>query len=65
VLIVEDNGVGLPSEPGAIKGMGIRTMNYRARLIGATLEMHRRPNGGTRVALSIPKNNRAATCEGA
>jgi len=65
VLTVQDNGVGLPSEPGASKGMGIRTMNYRAHLIGATLEMQRRPNGGTRVALSIPKNDRTAMGEGA
>jgi nitrate/nitrite-specific signal transduction histidine kinase len=40
-------------------------MNYRAHLIGATLEMQRRPNGGTRVALSIPKNDRTAMGEGA
>lgn len=65
VLTVQDNGVGLPDEPDTSKGMGIRTMTYRAGLIGATLEMQHRQNGGTRVTLSIRKNHRVALREGA
>ena len=35
-------------------GQGMRTMRYRAELIGATLEVGRRIIGGTRVAVSMP-----------
>lgn len=35
-------------------GLGIRSMRYRAELIGASLEVAQRSNGGTRVAVSLP-----------
>ena len=53
---MNDNGVGFPEEPGQNKGMGINSMNYRARMIGATLAVRRDPNGGTAVVLSVPRD---------
>ncbi|MFN3408659.1 MAG: PAS domain-containing sensor histidine kinase [Limisphaerales bacterium] len=47
-LIVRDNGTGF--QPGSPRsGMGIRIMRYRAKVIGATLDVHSRPGEGTEV----------------
>lgn len=35
-------------------GLGMRTMRYRAELIGASFEVAARDSGGTRVAVSLP-----------
>lgn len=51
-LTVEDNGQGLPPEADRHRGMGIKIMNYRARTIGALLNLRRAPGGGTRVMCS-------------
>jgi signal transduction histidine kinase len=48
LLMVRDNGRGLPNPRPAGPGMGLRIMNYRARMIGATLEVHS-SNRGTEV----------------
>jgi signal transduction histidine kinase len=53
-LSVSDDGVGLPERLPQDKGMGLRIMNYRANLIGATLQVGRGPAGGTRVVCSLP-----------
>lgn len=55
VLEVDDDGVGLPGGNGRRSGSaGIRGMQERALLIGAQLEVGRRPEGGTRVRLVLP-----------
>lgn len=48
-LAVVANGGALPEgwRAGATKGMGLRTMNYRARAIGATLVLRNGDAGGT------------------
>lgn len=46
VLTVEDDGVGLPPADGR-RGMGINLMLYRARTIGASLEIRGGAAGGT------------------
>jgi len=46
-LEVADDGQGIREYRGS--GLGLRSMRYRAGLIGATLEVARRPEGGTRV----------------
>lgn len=51
-LEVEDDGRGLPEEPGG-DGMGLRLMAFRARMIGAALEIKGAPGAGTRVALTL------------
>ncbi len=53
VLTVTDDGVGLPDRTDATKGMGLRIMEYRARMIGAELRLGRNPGGGTVVECSF------------
>jgi PAS domain S-box-containing protein len=38
-LTVEDDGCGLPQKTGKAAGMGLRVMNYRASMIGATVSV--------------------------
>ncbi len=49
VLSVQDNGVGLVRAPGKGRGMGIAIMKYRARMIGAEVQVRPRAGGGTEV----------------
>ena len=56
VLRVIDNGVGFPSEPKTKRGLGVHIMGYRARLIGARLEIDSPKEGGTRVSCYLPDN---------
>lgn len=51
-LIVSDDGVGLPSDFGARKGLGLEIAETLARQLGGTLEM--RSGRGTTMALIIP-----------
>ena len=46
---VTDDGVGLPAELDETQGWGIRIMNYRARMIGASLYVERAADEGTTV----------------
>jgi two-component system, LuxR family, sensor kinase FixL len=55
ILEVLDNGIGMvepygnPSHARNDGGMGMRTMKYRAGMIGGTLQIDRRRSGGTSV----------------
>jgi len=49
LLNIHDDGVGFAQEADAQTGMGIRIMQYRARVIGATLNLQSRPGLGTDV----------------
>lgn len=53
-LSVEDDGAGIPLDGTTNPGMGLRVMDYRARLIGATLEVGPRVGGGTIVLCKLP-----------
>ncbi len=55
VLTIKDDGIGLPKAPDRASGMGWQTMHYRARMIGATLEVRRAPEGGTVVTCTLLK----------
>jgi len=46
-LSVQDDGIGFAPPPGGHTGMGIRIMHYRARVIGATLNLQSQPGSGT------------------
>ena len=59
-LRVLDNGVGFPEKLGPDRGMGVRIMHYRARVIGALLEIRRRPEGGTLITCTLPRKSAAA-----
>jgi PAS domain S-box-containing protein len=54
-LSVEDDGRGL--DPGVRKstGMGLRIMNHRARLVGASLEVQSVEPSGLRIECTVPK----------
>jgi signal transduction histidine kinase len=50
-----DDGCGIADAAATEdSGLGMRTMRYRAELIGASLEIAARNCGGTRVAVSLP-----------
>lgn len=54
LLSIKDNGVGLPEDYRNRDGIGLHTMAYRARAIGGSLTVARRPQGGTAVACVFP-----------
>ena len=49
VLTVADNGPGFRLDGAPRSGMGIRIMRYRARVIGATLDLKSEPGKGTQL----------------
>jgi PAS domain S-box-containing protein len=49
LLAISDNGIGFQSPVQSATGMGLRTMHYRAGMIGATLLVQAQAKGGTRV----------------
>ena len=56
-LHIHDDGCGL-ADHFPSRGMGIRIMHYRARRIGAALDIQRADPVGTRVTISFNQNNR-------
>nr|HQH73679.1 histidine kinase [bacterium] len=46
-------GAGIPESVENRAGMGLRIMEYRARMIDATLEIRRHPEGGTIVTCAF------------
>ena len=55
-LTIQDDGVGLPPASWKRDGMGLQTMNYRARAIGASLDVRHETRGGTTVICAWPRN---------
>lgn len=53
-LRVRDNGIGFSPEADS-HGLGLRTMEQRARLIGGRLRVQTRPGAGVEVICSVPK----------
>jgi len=54
-LSVADNGRGFNGTPPSSTSMGLGTIRYRARLLGASCEIHSKPEGGgTIVRCSLP-----------
>ncbi|RYD79706.1 MAG: response regulator [Verrucomicrobiaceae bacterium] len=54
-LTIEDDGLGLPEEASDRPGMGLQVIQYRARLIGARVEIHSKADEGVRIVCTIPK----------
>jgi signal transduction histidine kinase len=54
LLSIWDNGVGFTDDDRNHDGIGLHTMDYRARAIGGSLTVARRPQGGTAVACAFP-----------
>jgi PAS domain S-box-containing protein len=53
-LSVSDNGTGLPAGTIRSSGMGLKIMDYRARMIGGYIDIAPRRRGGTRVRCVCP-----------
>ncbi len=48
-LSIRDNGIGIPDVAEIIKGLGLSSMKYRARIIGATFDILKNEAGGTTI----------------
>ena len=53
-LTVKDDGIGLPNTKNKVRGMGMRIMQYRARIIQGTLTVTNAPGGGVLVNCTAP-----------
>jgi signal transduction histidine kinase len=60
ILTIKDDGVGFPSSLEQSAGMGLHIMSYRAKMIGASLDIRRGAGGGTIVICSFHNENFAA-----
>lgn len=57
ILTVRDDGIGFEEPPKEKKGMGINLMRYRAKMIGASLEVHGLQGHGTTVTCILQLNH--------
>jgi signal transduction histidine kinase len=55
MLTISDDGVGI--SPKVPAGMGLRTMAYRASVIGASFNVERQASRGTRVSCRLPNGS--------
>lgn len=53
-LTIQDDGCGISNLVPGNKGMGLHLMNYRARMVGGSLEVQPVPAGGTIVTCLFP-----------
>ena len=53
LLIIRDDGIGIPQRAPKGKGIGLHTMAYRSRLIGAAMQVQRRARRGTAVTCTF------------
>src|SRR3984885_937001 len=53
-LSVQDDGAGISDIPSNQKGMGLNIMNYRANMIGGSLDIRKNFTGGTSVVCLFP-----------
>jgi signal transduction histidine kinase len=51
---IRDNGVGFDRESVAHKGLGVRSMEERAHMLGGAFKVHSRPDEGTQVEAWVP-----------
>ena len=58
-LSIADNGKGLPKGQSKIDGMGLKIMDYRARLIEGRLEVENNPGGGVIVNCSFRQSRKS------
>jgi signal transduction histidine kinase len=64
-LTIRDDGRGFSPSVKGQAGMGLRIMHYRARVIGATLNVQSRPGQGTTVTcLFLPVSRETLSQEG-
>ena len=56
-LQVRDDGAGFETEDITDAGMGVRIMNYRARIVGGTLDINSALGEGTVVTCTLPRTS--------
>src|SRR5690606_33504168 len=56
-----DRSVAAPARPHDNRGMGVRIMHYRARILGGTLEIRSFARGGTIVTCNVPAGRPVAS----
>jgi signal transduction histidine kinase len=54
VLTIRDDGIGFQASVNKPTGMGLRSMHYRASMIGASLAIHSNASSGTTVVCEWP-----------
>ncbi|HEX6655533.1 MAG TPA: ATP-binding protein, partial [Candidatus Limnocylindria bacterium] len=59
-VVVSDNGRGFSREDVARSGYGLKSMEQRAAVIGASLTVDSRPHDGTRVTVRVPLQQAAS-----
>jgi PAS domain S-box-containing protein len=59
-LAITDNGCGFDPLPDHRQSLGLRMMEYRARVVRGRLRIEPPPEGGTRVAITVPLGKLAA-----
>ncbi|MGI9070926.1 MAG: sensor histidine kinase [Bryobacteraceae bacterium] len=59
VLTIRDDGSGISLERSSCAGMGLRIMDYRARMIGGSLSIERASERGILVACLFPLRKRS------
>ncbi|HET7141318.1 MAG TPA: sensor histidine kinase [Candidatus Limnocylindria bacterium] len=59
-VLISDNGRGFAPEQATGSGYGLKSMQQRAAIIGATLTVDSRPQDGTRVTVAVPLRQGAA-----
>lgn len=55
IIKIEDNGTGFKKEWDTSKGLGVRIMHFRSRLIGAYLEIGSSGMGGASIVITLLK----------
>ena len=58
ILTIKDDGKGFPPKTKS-KGMGLRVMHHRARMIGATISVRQPKEGGITVTCSLTRGHSA------
>jgi len=53
-MVVQDDGIGMPDVIDEAEGLGLRTMRYRANLIGASLSFGTSDNHGAVIRCELP-----------
>ncbi|MBN1498364.1 MAG: PAS domain S-box protein, partial [Spirochaetes bacterium] len=53
-MVIKDDGVGIPDSADRGRGIGLKIMKYRARMIGSSISIQRGAEGGTEVVCTIP-----------
>jgi len=55
-LVISDDGIGIANQARLGPGMGLKIMEYRASVMGGSLQVKQRKGGGTRVHCVCPRS---------